>query len=414
MPRTSVNEDTSEYRLRTSVTTDTATGLVLDSSSDNALARRFTKSRQTVNTPNFRNLKKSQLEMNPFAYDEQDDSKPFGAKVITNPVTTTVLKGVIPIVEVDTSSIEMASARSSVDPEALNKSLLGLKDTKVDLSVMFGERKETGKLLLSAAGAVGNVIRDLKKGDIQGAAKHLGMTTKESREAEARFFKPLYARPKRQRTAIDPTYGLSNGWLQLQLGWKPLLQDVQNSLKALALSGGNRAYYVKKGASRRWSDQHRKHLWDNVPAIRSESGIYARTYVYKFSYDNEGLQDLSALGLTNPIATMYQLLNLSFVVDYFYNLGDFLDAWDATVGLTFLGGCTTSFAKYAVRYDCNDSADVAGQTYEVDGSSYYSFVEVRRSVLYDFPYPSLPEFDPKITFNRGLTMLSLLHQRLKK
>lgn len=405
MPRTSLSTDDKSYKLRTFRTVDNATGEILDSSSDIVEVERRVRSRVTVNTPGYRTMKKSDLPMNPFSYEEYYEVKPQGVQVTKNAISTSTLVGRLNFVDSRSPEGVSSGDREAVDQEAQYAGLSRLKDTKINLGVAFGERRQTAQLLLKGAGAVGNVFRDLKRADFKGAARHLGITERQAENALAR-------QPKRRRDVSTPDKALSNGWLALQFGVRPLLADIHGALEVLA-DEQERTIRVRARKSRRWKSSHSEHLWDNVPAVREESGIYGRQYLYDFVYSDASLHDLAAVGITNPLSVAYELLTLSFVFDYFVNVGGYLDLWDATLGLSLVRGCTTSFEKVVVKYGCAGSAVVAGTTHTVNGTGSYEMVKVARQTLTSFPTPDPPLFNPRINWQRGVSMAALIHQRLR-
>lgn len=351
--------------------------------------------------------------MNGFSYTETSDNKPYGLIVHYYPYapwySEATWNGLMHGVEVDNSDTGLtAGAIEKVHNQSLQKSLQTLKGAKVNLGVAFGERKQTSNLILGTAGRISNGLRDLRKGNLRGVAMHLGMVEDDVQSSVRKA-------QKRHGKKLSPYKALGNEWLALQYGWKPLLSDVYNAAEGLAALSGERQVRVSASESARWFNRHRNHLWQNVPALRTEQGIYSRKYVYVFSHSSEVLKDLSAFGITNPASVAWELLPWSFVFDWFVPLGDYIDVWDATLGLTFLKGSVTTFKKYRVQYDANGTVQpVPNSTYYTAyGHSRYTKVECTRGVLANFPGPNLPTFAPHITANRGVSTAALLRQRLK-
>jgi hypothetical protein len=65
--------------------------------------------------------------------------------------------------------------------------------------------------------------------------------------------------------------------------------------------------------------------------------------------DNPLLRTLAQLGITNPVSLAYELLPLSFVLDWFLPVGQYLDGLDAAAGMTFRGGSIS----YLTRMKCS-------------------------------------------------------------
>lgn len=390
---------------------DTRTGAVLDQSVDNPRIQRTSRTRITTNTPGFRSKKpRESLPMNGFTYTEQNNREPYGVFEYGFPgppwYSKATWNGLAPFADIvnstDTGLTPSDVAR--VNSEALNGSLSELKGMRVNLGVAFGERKQTGNLLLSTAGRLANGYRDLRRGDFHGAAMHLGMVEKDIVRNHDRVHK---------RGKLSPSKALANEWLALQYGWKPLLSDVYNAAEGLAARSDDRRVRCSFSRSHRWFSRHQQHTIFDVPATRTEQGIYSRKYVYYFQTHNEVLKDLSAWGVTNPLSVAWELLPWSFVFDWFIPVGNYLDNWDATVGLTFEKGSVTTFQKGTVTYKANGTKEYVNEYRYANASARYQSVSCVRGVLSNFPAPQLPDLTPHITFNRGVSTLSLLRQRLK-
>lgn len=64
------------------------------------------------------------------------------------------------------------------------------------------------------------------------------------------------------------------------------------------------------------------------------SGQVNITRTYYYTVENPLYRILSSVGLLNPAAIAWELVPLSFVFDWFYNIGDFLERQTADTGLT--------------------------------------------------------------------------------
>lgn len=409
MPRTSLNENVSHNARRTYRWVSLIDGSVIDQNTDNPLALRRVRFRSTVDTPGFRTMRREELPMNPFTYTETSLAQPYGvmSKTYAAPYNSEeTWNGALINCDVVYAETGLGSMESSINSQALNKSLSDLKNQKVNLGVAFGERKQTGNLIMDTAKKIAGSLRALRRGDLAGVSRHLGLSERSTIRTVAT------ARRKRQGK-LTPDKALANEWLSLQYGWKPLLADVYNSAEVLAALSEDRRARVTSSKSYRWSSITHSDLWNQVPARRHEFGIYTRKYVYVFSHSNEVLKDLSAVGVTNPASVAWELLPWSFVLDWFIPVGQYIDLWDASLGLTFEKGCVTSFKKVRVRYSVNGTKQGAGITYHTNGNGSWLRVECSRSAIANFPLPHPPSFEPHITANRGASSLALLRQLLK-
>jgi hypothetical protein len=68
---------------------------------------------------------------------------------------------------------------------------------------------------------------------------------------------------------------------------------------------------------------------------------------FTFQIANQTMYDLDRYGLLDPLAVAWELVPLSFVVDWFINVGSFLDSLTKPFGLSFIDG-------YKLTYLAND------------------------------------------------------------
>jgi hypothetical protein len=94
-------------------------------------------------------------------------------------------------------------------------------------------------------------------------------------------------------------------------------------------------------------------------------GIYAKKTIsyhetikvklgVRFKVVSSGIQELAALGITNPALLAWELLPYSFVVDWFLPIGDWVSTWDATLGTEL------QWAYLAHKYDQDVSMEILG------------------------------------------------------
>jgi hypothetical protein len=156
-----------------------------------------------------------------------------------------------------------------------------------------------------AAIAIANSARRLRRGDFYGAAMQL-------LEVGGESGKPLNRHPK----ASD----LAGRWLELQYGWLPLLSDVHESAELLAhnmnvtAQGGSpvevRGSYRDKGNLEHVAAEGQ---WEVKHAIKCKATLRPLTFP-------------QLVGLTDPLSLVWENIPFSFVVDWFYPIGDYLAA----------------------------------------------------------------------------------------
>lgn len=84
-----------------------------------------------------------------------------------------------------------------------------------------------------------------------------------------------------------------------------------------------------------------------APQIRTFGGSVERGVEvgHTFKVSNPGQFDLWRYGITTPWTTAWELLTLSFVIDWFTGIGNFLEGLQKPLGITHLDGYITYFLK---------------------------------------------------------------------
>jgi len=228
---------------------------------------------------------------------------------------------------------------AELDAKGRNKLLGKLHDQSVSLGIALAEGKQTINLFVNNIGKLAGSFRQLKRGDLSGAASIL--TGKKSANFSTRG--PFTGRGKNRTTEE----ALASNWLELQYGWKPLLSDIYGACEFLA-NRLNR-YPRYKEVSYQFKGENFSVTSEDADNryVDSYETLHTCKYVLYYSQD-EGQHDLSALGLVNPLAVAWELVPYSFVVDWALPIGTFLGNLDATVGLNFVKGCKTTFWRGTV------------------------------------------------------------------
>jgi hypothetical protein len=135
---------------------------------------------------------------------------------------------------------------------------------------------------------------------------------------------------------------LANQWLEFQFGVLPLVSDVSSGCEAIkrlrnkrylapvrSLVEGDKpltseSFIIDPG----WSGRRRIERYTSYHISRSLTGA---VYCKSQGGPDEYRQSLG-LTLSDFIPTVYELIPYSFLVDYFTNLGEFIDAWSFCQG----------------------------------------------------------------------------------
>lgn len=213
---------------------------------------------------------------------------------------------------------------------ALNKIVASLKDirTQWNFAVTLGEARETAAHLAGTARRLANGFLCFRKGDVVGAYKHLAgrKPVPVNRERTHRLLK----RRSKEGTLLDD---VSSAWMEFSYAWRPLIGDIDSAAK----------YIAEKRVKQEQSvyDVSRAHKMERTYTVTQSTGsgasqadlkTTAKT-VAKVRYTYEVLpkfwrqpSTMDELGFSDPATLIWELLPLSFVVDWFVNVGQVLES----------------------------------------------------------------------------------------
>lgn len=197
-------------------------------------------------------------------------------------------------------------------------------NSRVSLAVDIIQRKEAYDMItrrVTQAAKVFNDVRKLRFGD---AIRDLGLK------------KPADWR------SVPRTAG--GWWLEYSYGWKPLVQDIHEAATVLSSPQGD--LWIQESSSQPYKEVINGDVGPpNNATIHYQNVVNGKVFARvgaTVSVTNPNLQALKNAGLTNPLTWAWEVIPFSFVVDWFYGVGDFLESLDDTVGLQVSDGFYTT------------------------------------------------------------------------
>lgn len=202
-----------------------------------------------------------------------------------------------------------------------------------ELGVLFIERKKTLEMVVTRVTQFRKFVVEMKRLQFGEALRTLGV------------YSPRNALKLKNRREA----GQSIGSLILELfwGWKPLVQDIWNSINVLQapVKGPwvtGRSFEIVKGT------------W--VPALLTtvdQFGTARASVSGGVLIDNPNLLLANQLGLVNPAGILWEIVPWSFLVDYFVSVGDFLNSftefWGVSIqnpSMTIRTACMSDYRYY--------------------------------------------------------------------
>jgi len=386
---------------------------------DYGFFRTLQSHRQTVNTPGFRKQRKTQpfkkrfplLPMNNFDYlrDEihylrgtaHDESLPDGYYQST-------FTGKAPALYAGYNVWRSGGYQPQdlifFQQQAEAKAVADLKDQKANLVQAYAERMQTANMFASNINSIVGCVRNLRAGNYYAAVEALGQSVNVARQN--RKFQVRYAK--------NPAEAVANSWLQLQYGWKPLLSDLYGSIELIAQAQAREIRNKVKSTLHRTQTQKTELTTSPVSGLYIVDESYTVRYIIYYTVENDELHSLSQLGILNPLYIAWELMPWSFVVDWFWPVGNYINGLDATAGLRFDSGCKTTFHRRTEKVICKGIQVSGPARYEANLEGARFMVHCKREKLSGFPTISFPQFKNPISPYHVANAMALLTQVFSK
>jgi hypothetical protein len=209
-----------------------------------------------------------------------------------------------------------------------------VRDTDINLAQAFAERKQVENMFVDYGKRLIKASTALRKRNVNGVFNALLGTGN---------------RPNKgwKKTIKDSTGVASDHWLAFQYGIRPLISDLEGAVteyyKVRQVSPLIRSYSLRANNPQRGGGT----VSQFYPAAMYTTNLTQNANIRCTAefQDSASAWDQTAarVGLTDPLLLAWELIPYSFVVDWFINVGDFLQAAGTIIGLKRVGiSITTS------------------------------------------------------------------------
>jgi len=271
----------------------------------------------------------------------------------------------------DLTSLLPPNELVALSDKALAKLQEKIKGEKWNASVTLAELPITQRYMISAAREITDLYLAVKKMDRRKLKK---LVKKGKAYLKRRGFKG---------SSKDLSGTLSKRWMEWRYAVSPLVYDLEDMLSMLyAASVRPHIRRAAAGANQQYSRLDEWEYTDFTVRFSTQGSAHCRAVAY-FILDTKA-EVFKQLGLINLTATLWEVLPLSFVVDWFLPVGDALGNLDALLGVDVLGCTQSTKEKGRISYGGNTIVTDQGPGnppyLEIVGGSYSEYEGYNRWV----------------------------------
>lgn len=292
----------------------------------------------------------------------------------------------------------------SMRNEAVTKAMLDIGNAKAAIGETLATFRQTIRMISNPSRALYESIMKVKRD------KSLNRFIRDSARSLARK---------------GPITRAAERYLEYVYGWKPLMQDIYGAIEFAKEQGQNPLLVHGYGSSRRggslpgFSFSAAASNADTRFTEGTENAVCRCSLWAMIDPEYQGLRALNQLGLLNPASLAWELVPMSFVIDWFCPIGPVLQALGARAGLTFVDGSVSirASAKANIEHERPQGGTGVAWTTNNPATSIWTYEGYSREHLTQWPLPGFwLDTDPlglERDSDRALKALALAIVRLK-
>jgi hypothetical protein len=197
---------------------------------------------------------------------------------------------------------------------------------------------------------------------------------------------------------------ISGRWLELQYGWLPLVSDSYEAFKAFTESNQWRAEVVRVSGRKTGT-------FDSSASPSNYTGVAKWDARYIIRYEmSEALSFPRSLGLSDPLSVVWEVLPWSFVIDWFFPVGTYLDNLSI---IPFLRGRFQDSLSIKTESKLLLKTTPNRYTGATSFMKRYELIRNPVSTSFSVPLPSFKPIDKALSPKRLYNAIALAHQRFK-
>lgn len=266
------------------------------------------------------------------------------------------------------------------------KALLAIKDQKVNLSVSIMELPKTASMVGKMAIDTLRFLRSLRRGDLR------------------QLIRAVKGSPHKLNKAT------ASRWLQYQYGVIPTVLEANGVLELLSQKVRRGVWIYGHVTDRR---EYSRDVIVDYQTTRKDYVSLRGKCNYRYFVQESKLAMLSQSGITNPLATAYELVPYSFVLDWFINVGDYISTLDALVGISSVEAIyswkeitegTSSMNPYGTGKPLHGGAPGTGTIRIVRSARHPREIGIK---------PFRPQYQPHLSVKRLISAVALIRNLFK-
>jgi len=234
------------------------------------------------------------------------------------------------------------------------------------------------------------------------ALRSVGRWRREASEALTSLARPLSNGSKRA----------ANKWLEYTYGWVPLFHDVHNLATYSSFQFRERIIKSYSASSRTETNTFGVSPYRQYDQWTTKNSLLIQR---RLRITDTTAVDLARLTTLNPLLIAWELMPYSFVVDWVWNVGEYLQNMETACGLgyTVVNGFDTFVSRVQSTSHVYRGPQASDAILSLSGKGSYSAAWKAREVKNSIPWPLVPRLDVNLGARRILSAAALVRQRFR-